>query len=126
MKSSYKCALVGLLLLEQAVPANASEIVVQKQLSNGVRLHAVDGKDGRFSNAFTLTPGTHVFEFRYAYDSDHEQNGIWVSKFVFECVIDHLGTYTLRSQDSRVAKRTPTIWIESSGNRLPSCKQIAA
>jgi hypothetical protein len=130
MKTLCSFALASLLValptLAVSKQADSEAVMVQKELSPGVRLHAVDGERKRFAKTIPLASGTHVFEFTYAYDAERDQGGPWVSRFAFECSIGIPGTYTLRSKDSKVADMAPVIWIESANQVAPQCTRIGA
>ena len=123
---------VALAALFFALPALAAseqaddQVIVQKDLSPGVRLHSVDGKRQHFARTFRLASGTHVFGFNYAYDVERDQGGRWVSRFTVKCSFDQGGSYTLRSKDGKVPDQIPLIWIESTHQAAPTCARTGA
>ena len=110
-----------------AVNAANGSVTLQRDLSPGVRLHSVDGQrvwpsEGR---RVELSPGVHTLQIRYAFDFERDQNGGFVATYEFECDFTGAGPYTLRSKDSRIVERVPTIWIEGDGQAPPNCSAIA-
>ena len=130
MRIPCSFALVAILAAHPTLAApgqsDAQAILIQKDLSPGVRLHSVDGERKRSSKPIPLVSGVHLLKFTYAYDAQRDQSGPWVNWFTFECSIDAAGTYTLRSKDSKFPDMTPTIWIESANQVAPKCIRIDA
>ena len=117
-------AVVAVPSLAKSKQEDSSGILVKKDLSPGVELLSVDGSRHRFARDMSLDSGTHIFVFTYAYDERRDQNGRWVSRLTYKCVLDSPGTYTLRSKDSRVGDQVPTIWIESNRKAPPECSEM--
>ncbi|MUV14602.1 hypothetical protein [Noviluteimonas gilva] len=122
--NSFCVALVACIVASTANAANPS-VTLQRDLSPGVRLHSVDGQrvwptEGR---TVELSPGVHTLQIRYAFDFQRDQNGGFVATYDFECEFAGTGPYTLRSKDSRIVERVPTIWIEGNG-QAPNCRVI--
>ena len=70
-----------------------------------------------------VSPGVHTLQIRYAFDFERQQNGGFVAIYEFECDFTGTGPYILRSKDSRIIERVPTIWIEANG-QAPHCRAL--
>ena len=102
MKTLCSFALASLLValptLAVSKQPDSEAVMVQKELSPGVRLHAVDGERKRFAKTIPLASGTHVFEFTYAYDAERDQGGPWVSRFAFAVFISTVDRAVTRAK----------------------------
>ena len=120
------CVLLACIAAASASAKDPAKVTLVKDLSQGLRLHAVDGQrvwptQGR---RIEVSPGVHTLEVRYAFDFQRDQDGGFVEAYAFECDFSGAGPYTLRSIDSRVVERVPTLWIEADGQATPRCRAL--
>jgi hypothetical protein len=120
------CVVLTCLAASTANAVDPAGTTLMKDLSRGVRLHSVDGQRvwPAQGKRIDLSPGVHTLQFRYTFDFEREQDGGFVATYEFACEFTGTGPYVLRSRDSRVTERVPTIWIETNGQAAPRCQPV--